>query len=142
MDLVSKINVIELLKKRRDYYRDDTDTGKLLREGIEKAIHDVEEAYPRALFTLKHMGESDLSDLSSKIKVELDELTAEPEIPLFRIKGFYDLRYTKVHEKAKEILAEEFLLMLDHIEEDYADSKMDITMVDIKQSNLKDFKIE
>jgi hypothetical protein len=114
-----------------------------LREGVEKAIHDVEEGtYPRALFTLKHMGESDLSDLSSKIKVKLDELTAEPEIPLFRIKGFYDFRYTKDHEKAKEILAEEFLLMLDHIEEDYADSEMDITMVDIKQSNLKDFKIE
>jgi hypothetical protein len=142
MDLISKTKVIELLNKRRDYYRADTDVGKNLREGIEKAIHDVEDAYPRELYTLENLGESDLSDLKQEIEGKLNKLVEEPEIELFLIKGFYDNRYTKCHIKAKEILREEFELMIENIEEDYADSKMDIQMKNIKESNLKDYKIE
>jgi hypothetical protein len=98
--------------------------------------------YERGLFTLKNMGESDLSDLLQLAKSKLDTLTDEPKIKVFFIKGFYQNRYTESHEAAKEILKEEFNLMLEQVEEDYADSKMDIQMKNIKQSNLKDYKIE
>lgn len=142
MDLASKKVIIENLIKIRDYYREDTDVGKNLREGVQKCIHHIEDAYPMQLFSLSHLGESDFNNLQQRVKVELDKLTEEPKIEVFQIKGFYDYRYTKSHEKAKEILKEEFELMLDHVDEDYADSKMDIQMKSIKQSNLKDYKIE
>lgn len=142
MDLISKISVLELLQKRRDYYRDDTDVGINIRKGLEKAIHDVEDAYPKELYTLRNLGESDLTFIKEEVQKKLAELIEEPEIEVFHIKGFYDDRYTKCHIKAKEILKEEFDLIIENIVEDYADSKMDIQMKNIKESNLKDYKIE
>jgi hypothetical protein len=142
MDLISKSMVIKLLNERREHYRSDTDVGKNIREGVEKCIHDIEDAYTSHIFSLKHMGQSDLTALSDQIKEKLEELNAEPEIKVFCIKGFYELRYTRCHEKAKDILKEEFDLMLEQVDVDYADSKIDIQTMDIKQSNLKDYKIE
>lgn len=142
MALISKRMVIDLLIKRRDGYRKDTEVGQNLREGIDRAIHDIEDAYERTLFSLKDMGESDLTNLMSKLQEKLDKLKAEKVITVFCIQGFYDKRYTRCSKKAEAILKEEFLLMLGQIEEDYADSKMDIQMLDIKESNLKDYKIE
>jgi hypothetical protein len=142
MDLASKKVIIEKLKEIRDHYREDTDVGSYIREGVEKCMNYIEGAYPKQLFSLTHLGESDLNELLKRAQAKLDELTEEPKIEMFMIRGFYDYRYTKCHEKSKEILKEEFDLMLEHIQEDYADSKMDIQMKTIKQSNLKDYNVE
>jgi hypothetical protein len=142
MDLASKKVIVENLKEIRDHYREDTDVGSHIREGIEKCMHHIKDAYPKQLFSLNHLGESDLRDLLQDTQTKLDKLTEEPKFEMFMVRGFYDYRYTKCPEKAKEILKEEFELMLEHIEKDYADAKMDIQMKTIKQSNLKDYKIE
>jgi hypothetical protein len=141
-DLISKTKVIDLLIKRRDHYRHDTDVGLNLRKGIDEAIADIDNQFERGLFTLAHMGESDLTDILREAQDKLNTLIAEPEIKVFCINGRYNYRYTLCHAQAKIILKEEFALILDDIDVDYADSKMDIQMKTIKQSNLKDYTIE
>lgn len=141
MDLASKTEIVEELKKIKEAYREDTEVGQNIREGIDKCIHHIVDAGHNQLFSLRHLGESDLIELLKDVNINLDKLTAEPEISVFKIQGFYP-RYTTCHEKAKDILKEEFVLMLDNIDDDYADFKLDIQMESIKQSNLKDYKIE
>ncbi len=142
MELVSKTRVLDALESRRVYYNDTTEIGRAMRESIAKAIHDIEDAFPRDLFTLEYLGESDLSDLITEATKKRDTLTEEPVIKVFMIKGVYEHRYTQCHEKAKEILKEELIVMIDNITVDYADAKMDIQTKEIKASNLKDYKIE
>jgi len=142
MDLASKAVLLQSLEKIRDKYRSDTEIGQRIREGVEKCIHHIQDSYQSQLFSLEHLGESDLNYLLHEANKKLNELTKEPEIKVFKINGYYNDRYTKSHDKAKEILKEEFDLMLENIQEDYADSKIDLQMKTIKQSNLKDYKIE
>tara|TARA_R110000851_G_scaffold199048_1_gene350139 strand:- start:455 stop:892 length:438 start_codon:yes stop_codon:yes gene_type:complete len=142
MDLASKMLIVESLVKIREQYRNDTDTGKSIREGVSECINHIVSAYPNQLFSLKLLGESDLNNLLEKAKSELDKLTEEPKVKVFKIGGQYISRYTKCHEKAKLILKEEFNDSLENVEGDYADFKIHIETIDIKQSNLKDYKIE
>jgi hypothetical protein len=142
MDLASKTKLIKSLKEIKDCYNKDTDVGQNIREGFDICITYIEDAFSGDIFSLEYLGESNLIELLKNIKIKLDKLNEEPEIQVFKIEGFLNDRYTECYEKAKEILKEEFKEMIDNIDEDWAESKLEINMKSIKNSNLKDYKIE
>ncbi len=140
MDLISETEAIKLLEEIKKGYNTSTEGGRLLRRGIQESIDEIKNKY--GLYTLEHLGQADLKEIISDANSEIEKLSAEPETEVFAIDGRYSRRYTLCHEKAKLILQEEFNHIIDDVETDYADGSIGIDMKTIKQSDLKDYKIE
>ena len=142
MDLLSKNELLKSFLDIREHYRSDTEVGENIRQGINDCIDKIENSSSTEFISLKHLGHSDLSHLQRQVQNKIEELTGEPEVDIFVISGLYDFRYTKCHEKAKRILQESLNELLTEIEEDFADFKIDIKIKSIKESDLKNYKIE
>jgi hypothetical protein len=139
MDLISKTILINELNKKKQDYREDTELGLAFRGGLQDAISTISDTYT---FTTLYLGESELNKIIEDSTKRLKLLAAEPIENIFSITGYHSMRYTRCHEKAKQIMSEEFRLVLGDIESDYADTKIGIEMIKVRESNLGNYIIE